>query len=279
MQGDTIWKVCSECGKDKTAQAFYHTFNERRPYTNICKVCMANKIQEYKNEVGSIKAAVWLVLAENGIPFKDGVWVLVEQLLRKNATLDLFVVYMKCLADELKGEQVLGFWQSDVMLDDILKDEKEEVVTVDEKQLRRIWGDYPLSKLEWLEEEFADYTCNIEDLPNSTAKMYRNLCKANLRLKEANETKEDTKPITDEILKWLKLLGIDKIESESQKSDSLIAFEKAIALIELTKPAECEALEKYKDMCNHEKDKDEMMRCLRNAIAGTKDYPKLTEGD
>lgn len=239
---------------------------------------MANKLQEYKDEVGSVKAAFWLVLAECGIPFKNDIWVLAEQLLHKDMKLDLFVVYMKCLADELKGSQVFGFWQSDTMLDDILKDEKEEEPTIDEKQLRRVWGDYPLSKLEWLEEEFADYVAGIDDLPNSTAKMYRNLCKANLRLKEANETKEDTKPITDEILKWLKLLGIDKIESEAEKSDSKIAFERAIALIENTKPAESESLEKYRDMCEHEKDKDEMMRCLRNAIVGTKDYPKLTEG-
>ena len=59
------------------------------------------------------------------------------------------------------------------------------------------------------------------------------------------------------------------------KTDEQLAFEKRVAMIEYTKPSECEDLKVYLDMVGYEKEKGLMMRSLRNAIAGTRDYPDI----
>ena len=48
-------------------------------------------------------------------------------------------------------------------------------------------------------------------------------------------------------------------------------------MIEQFEPAECEDLKKYIDMVGYEKDKAQLMRSLRNAIAETRLYPDITK--
>ena len=46
-------------------------------------------------------------------------------------------------------------------------------------------------------------------------------------------------------------------------------------MIENEEPAEDEDKEKYRDIAGYEKSFKEIMRSMRNLIAGTKDYPDI----
>ena len=48
---------------------------------------------------------------------------------------------------------------------------------------------------------------------------------------------------------------------------------------ENTKPCECEDLEKYKDFSGFGIKWAEIMRCMRNLIANTRDYPEIQKGE
>ena len=47
-------------------------------------------------------------------------------------------------------------------------------------------------------------------------------------------------------------------------------------MIEYSKPAECEDLQKYLDMVGYEKEKAMLKRSLRNAVTGSREYPDVT---
>ena len=58
---------------------------------------------------------------------------------------------------------------------------------------------------------------------------------------------------------------------------NIIHIENNIAMIEFSKPAECEDLKKYLDMVGYDKEKAILMRSIRNAICGTRDYPDVSK--
>ena len=272
--------ICGNCKKELDEEEFYYSLVEGQMYSCFCRKCTTAKLKRYKQKTSSDKAALWLVLAEMQTPFKAEAWNSAVEYYEQALKADKMQIYLKCLAALNKDGKYEGFWQSDVMLDEIITIDRNQVIASkdDVATLQRVWGEYDIADLRWLEEEYKEYMNSVsDDADSAMLKSYRNLCKANLRLKKANENNEDTKAITDEILKWLKLLGIDRFQTEAEKSEARLAFEKVIDLIEYHKPAEWEELEAYKDMCGYEKDKDEQMRCLRNAIVGTKDYPMVTE--
>ena len=72
----------------------------------------------------------------------------------------------------------------------------------------------------------------------------------------------------------MKLLKIDQFKV-NKRSDTEKFIERLAWQIENTKPAECEDLEKYKDVSGFESTWGHIMRCVKNLCGGTKEYPAI----
>lgn len=275
--------LCSSCRTIKSQTEFANGYGAQAGRkVSICKECCNAKLERYKQRVGKV-GAFWLLMAELGIPFIQQVYDVAYHAsisIKKGAKRpDLVELYVKKL--NLLDMKYDGFWDSDTMLDDILDEHKETLdPKLDLALMNRIWGKYPDDKYaeayDFLEDRFNEYTKNILDMDANLTNRYRDLCKAEYQKRVADESGDigeiqKAQKVVNDMLALLKLNNFQDVA----KSDAQIAFEKAIAMIEYTKPAECEELDKYVDMCGHERDNAEMMRCLRNAIAGTRDYPEI----
>lgn len=275
--------LCSSCRTIKSQTEFANGYGAQAGRkVSICKECCNAKLEKYEQRVGKV-GAFWLLMAELGIPFIRQVYDVAYHAsisIKKGAKRpDLVELYVKKL--NLLDMKYDGFWDSDTMLDDILNEHKETLdPKLDLALMNRIWGKYPDDKYaeayDFLEDRFNDYTKDILDMDANLTNRYRDLCKAEYQKRVADESGDigeiqKAQKVVNDMLTLLKLNNFQDVA----KSDAQIAFEKAIAMIEYTKPAECEELDKYVDMCGHERDNAEMMRCLRNAIAGTRDYPEI----
>ena len=275
--------LCSSCRTIKSQTEFANGYGAQAGRkVSICKECCNAKLEKYEQRVGKV-GAFWLLMAELGIPFIRQVYDVAYHAsisIKKGAKRpDLVELYVKKL--NLLDMKYDGFWDSDTMLDDILNEHKEALdPKLDLALMNRIWGKYPDDKYaeayDFLEDRFNDYTKDILDMDTNLTNRYRDLCKAEYQKRIADESGDigeiqKAQKVVNDMLALLKLNNFQDVA----KSDAQIAFEKAIAMIEYTKPAECEELDKYVDMCGHERDNAEMMRCLRNAIAGTRDYPEI----
>lgn len=275
--------LCSSCRTIKSQTEFANGYGAQAGRkVSICKECCNAKLEKYEQRVGKV-GAFWLLMAELGIPFIQQVYDVAYHAsisIKKGAKRpDLVELYVKKL--NLLDMKYDGFWDSDTMLDDILNEHKETLdPKLDLALMNRIWGKYPDDKYaeayDFLEDRFNDYTKDILDMDANLTNRYRDLCKAEYQKRVADESGDigeiqKAQKVVNDMLTLLKLNNFQDVA----KSDAQIAFEKAIAMIEYTKPAECEELDKYVDMCGHERDNAEMMRCLRNAIAGTRDYPEI----
>lgn len=275
--------LCSSCRTIKSQTEFANGYGAQAGRkVSICKECCNAKLEKYEQRVGKV-GAFWLLMAELGIPFIQQVYDVAYHAsisIKKGAKRpDLVELYVKKL--NLLDMKYDGFWDSDTMLDDILNEHKETLdPKLDLALMNRIWGKYPDDKYaeayDFLEDRFNEYTKDILDMDANLTNRYRDLCKAEYQKRVADESGDigeiqKAQKVVNDMLALLKLNNFQDVA----KSDAQIAFEKAIAMIEYTKPAECEELDKYVDMCGHERDNAEMMRCLRNAIAGTRDYPEI----
>lgn len=275
--------LCSSCRTIKSQTEFANGYGAQAGRkVSICKECCNAKLEKYEQRVGKV-GAFWLLMAELGIPFIQQVYDVAYHAsisIKKGAKRpDLVELYVKKL--NLLDMKYDGFWDSDTMLDDILNEHKEALdPKLDLALMNRIWGKYPDDKYaeayDFLEDRFNEYTKDILDMDANLTNRYRDLCKAEYQKRIADESGDigeiqKAQKVVNDMLTLLKLNNFQDVA----KSDAQIAFEKAIAMIEYTKPAECEELDKYVDMCGHERDNAEMMRCLRNAIAGTRDYPEI----
>lgn len=275
--------LCSSCRTIKSQTEFANGYGAQAGRkVSICKECCNAKLEKYEQRVGKV-GAFWLLMAELGIPFIQQVYDVAYHAsisIKKGAKRpDLVELYVKKL--NLLDMKYDGFWDSDTMLDDILDEHKETLdPKLDLALMNRIWGKYPDDKYaeayDFLEDRFNEYTKDILDMDANLTNRYRDLCKAEYQKRVADESGDigeihKAQKVVNDMLALLKLNNFQDVA----KSDAQIAFEKAIAMIEYTKPAECEELDKYVDMCGHERDNAEMMRCLRNAIAGTRDYPEI----
>ncbi len=275
--------LCSSCRTIKSQTEFANGYGAQSGRkVSICKECCNAKLEKYEQRVGKV-GAFWLLMAELGIPFIQQVYDVAYHAsisIKKGAKRpDLVELYVKKL--NLLDMKYDGFWDSDTMLDDILDEHKETLdPKLDLALMNKVWGKYPDDKYaeayDFLQDRFNDYTKDILDMDANLTNRYRDLCKAEYQKRVADESGDigeiqKAQKVVNDMLTLLKLNNFQDVA----KSDAQIAFEKAIAMIEYTKPAECEELDKYVDMCGHERDNAEMMRCLRNAIAGTRDYPEI----
>lgn len=284
-------KVCMACEQEKPCTAFYKSPNPLYDYVPLCNQCRNERLATYNKVAKTDGGGLWILLMELGIPFISSVWKETEEDLKgpfgRGVKPNSFVRYMEHL--EESGIEVQGIWQSDVMLTDLVdfapeaREAKKLQVEVD--KLIRIWGRFATKDGSidqdaylFLENSFENYTQELPEMDANTENRYRDLCRCELQLRRANESGDanDISKAQDRLNKQLALLGMNDFKSNI-KSEEQLAFEKRVAMIEFSKPAECEDLKKYLDMVGYDKEKAILMRSIRNAICGTREYPDVSK--
>lgn len=281
---NTNKKVCGCCQVAKAPNQFHKSPMSSGQFLPICKMCCKEKLKTYTEITGSESAAFWLVLAELGVPFIKKAWDNFQSF-KATATsnTDLIMAYLRTLSEmEIRID---GFWQSDVMLDmlmDSLVDRENDREELDLVEQQKIWGKFisdgklDVEAYQFLNETFEDYTKDLLDMDTNLEKRYRDLAKAELRKRQADETGDiqEIAKAQDNLKKILDMLKLSDFQSK-QMSDEKRAFEYNVSLVENFRPAECEQLQEYLDKVGYEKEKAILMRSIRNAIAETREYPDI----
>lgn len=278
---ENLERVCGKCQKAKHKTQFYK-IPKTKDYIPVCKMCLKQYFNEVQKNTGSDNVALWASLMAAGVPMMRDVYDTMMSAgdVEGNNMLPTYFT----LAEQ-SNRDFVSLADSNMQLNDFvdygeydLNPEPEDIanVVIDAKTRRRWdkeWGaGYSDSQCQQLDEYFEGYTGDLSDMDVGMMLRYRDLCKAELRKFEGDDDKGQT---TKEIVDLMKLLKISDFQSAADKSDSRIAYEKAIAMIEYNKPAEVEDIQKYKDICEHEKNRAEDMRNLRNAIANSREYPDI----
>ena len=276
--------VCECCGEKKVGNLFYPNYGNQykeRLRTRYCKDCCAKKIEEY-NEFLNEKASLWMVLSELGIPFINSIYELMvaQRISSKGAKPEIVGHYIKRLMESTTIYS--GFWDTDISINEIIgKDIKEENKnTRDIEVMEELWGKYPddeyVEAYEFLENMFQAYTQDFPEMDANLTNRYRDLCKAEYRKRKADEKGDvsEIKQAQSNLTDLLKLLKLNDFQS-NQKSEMEKMIERKIWMIENTKPAECEDLEIYKDVSGFEKTWGEILRCVKNLVAGSREYPDI----
>ena len=118
------------------------------------------------------------------------------------------------------------------------------------------------------------------EMDTNLEKRYRDLAKAELRKRRADESGDiqEIAKAQDNLKKILDMLKLSDFqnnkETEIDKHIERIAW-----TIENTKPAECKDLDKYKDFSKFGIKWKELLRCIRNLLAGTREYPDIPKGE
>ena len=275
-------KYCPQCESSKPFNSFHPHIVVGQKYMPWCKTCTGAKLREYIKKTGSEGAGLWCLLAECGIPFLRDVWNSTQKIISEGTGAgrkpDLFLTYVRTLKEF--GIMVEGFWQSDVMLDEFIevngegKEEQEEIL--DLKEQERIWGKFEADDYEFLNFTFNEYTQELLEMDANLIRRYRDLAKAELRKRKADES-GDIGEITkaqDSLNKQLALLKLNNFKDNKQ-SDTEKFIERMAWNIENTKPAECEDTEKYRDFSNFGIKWEDIMRTVKNLVAGSREYPDV----
>ena len=282
-------KVCGYCGVGKSYTQFYKSPIEKKMYLPLCKFCCGKKVKNYAKIVGNEMAALWLVLAELGVPVFSDILQQVEIIrVGSNPNLDLVNVYLRTLSES--GRVASGFWESDVMFDMLTEaniDREQEIEPIDVDKEKQVWGKYldsngrlDIEAYSFLNNTMADYTEGMGELDANTEKRFRDLCRCELRLRKANESGDggEISKAQDSLNKQLALLKLN--EFNSKDTDERKQFIDRIAwMIEETEPAEEEDKEKYRDIAGFEKLYDSWMRSMKNMLLHQKEYPGIPEDE
>ena len=269
---------CPYCGKEKQDSQFYKSPIKTGEYIKLCKSCVT---ELYKQALESTKdqgAALWSTCMQTGIPMRRAEYTACLDTLEKAAKgkkPSLFMLYHTYLSTS--PDKLTGVWDSDMELSnfkdlgDVAKGETDEVAL--KARWRKQWGgDYEDEDCKWLDDMFDSYTSGVFEMDTAMEMRYRDLCKLELE-QYKNGVSKDTQA---QIKTLMSLLKLDDFKS-NQKSDAERAFEKRVAIIESTRPAECEELKEFLDKVGYEKEKAMMMRSLRNAICNTREYPDVSK--
>lgn len=285
---NTNKKVCGCCQTAKVPAQFHKSPLSSGQFLPICKLCCKDKLKAYTEITGSESAAFWLVLSELGVPFIKEVWDKFQAFkATAPASTDLIMAYLRTLSES--GIKVDGFWQSDVMLDmlmDSVVDRNVEKEELDLTEQQKIWGKFmsdgklDVEAYQFLNETFEDYTKDLYDIDANLEKRYRDLAKAELRKRQADETGDiqEIAKAQDNLKKILDMLKLSDFQSTKQSAVEK-HIERLAWTIENVKPAECEDLEKYKDFSNFGDTWKDIMRCVQNLVCGTREYPEVPKGE
>lgn len=281
---NTNKKVCGCCQVAKTPNQFHKSPMSSGQFLSICKMCCKEKLKTYTEITGSESAAFWLVLAELGVPFIKKAWDNFQSFkATATANTDLIMAYLRTLSEmEIRID---GFWQSDVMLDmlmDSLVDRESDKEELDLVEQQKIWGKFvsegklDIEAYQFLNETFEDYTKDLLDMDTNLEKRYRDLAKAELRKRQADETGDiqEIAKAQDNLKKILDMLNLSSFRKE-EKDDRKQFIDRIAWMIEETEPAEEEDEEKYRDIAGYEKIYDSFMRSMRNILTGDRNYPEI----
>lgn len=274
---------CPSCQTAKENKYFIQSLSPVHDrFLPLCRTCLTARFKTYKNVLNSDGGALWCVCSEMSYPVIKKYY---DMALEKQGTdtRNLFMVYHGVLKDE--GFQINGFWQSDMMLDDIIEldtktdemaEDKEKIIDLAEQE--RIWGKFEEEDYELLNDLFARYTKDLFSLDIVVELRYRDLCKAELSKRKADES-GDINAIAkaqENIKKMLELLKLNNFQSNT-KTEVEKTLEYQIAMMEKYKPAELEDISVYEDYCGCHHLEEQLMRPLRNLIAGSREYPTVTK--
>lgn len=273
---------CYNCQSAKAFSNFHNHVILGKKYLPLCKTCCSKKLKDYITSTKSDAAGLWCLLAEVGIPFLREVWEPTQKIVFESTNAgrkpDFFLTYLRTIKE--LGIVVEGFWQSDMMLNDFMeigksdKDEVEEVVDLNEQQ--RVWGKFEPEDYEFLNFTFNEYTQDLLEMDANLIRRYRDLAKAELRKRKADESGDMGEIIKaqDSLNKQLALLKLNNFKDNKQ-SDTEKFIERMAWNIENTKPAECEDTQKYKDFSNFGINWEDIMRTVKNLVAGSREYPDI----
>lgn len=274
---------CPSCQTAKENKYFIQSLSPVHDrFLPLCRTCLTARFKSYKSVLNSDGGALWCVCSEMSYPVIKKYY---DMALEKSSsdTRNLFMIYHSILKDE--GFQINGFWQSDMMLDDIIEldtktdemaEDKEKAVDLAEQE--RIWGKFEEEDYELLNDLFARYTKDLFSLDTVVELRYRDLCKAELSKRKADES-GDINAIAkaqENIKKMLELLKLNNFQSNT-KTEVEKTLEYQIAMMEKYKPAELEDISAYEDYCGCHHLEEQLMRPLRNLIAGSREYPTVTK--
>lgn len=275
-------KYCPQCESSKPFNSFHPHIVVGQKYMPWCKTCTGAKLREYIKKTGSEGAGLWCLLAECGIPFLRDVWNSTQKIISEGTGAgrkpDLFLTYVRTLKEF--GIIVEGFWQSDVMLDEFIevygegKEEQEELL--DLKEQERIWGKFEPEDYEFLNFTFNEYTQELLEMDANLIRRYRDLAKAELRKRKADESGDiqEIAKAQDNLKKMLDMLNLS--DFKKGEVDERKQFVDRIAwMMEETEPAEEEDESKYRDIAGYEELYNDFMRSMRNTLTGDRRYPNI----
>lgn len=274
-------RYCPCCSTVKEKSKFYPSPIATNEYLPYCKECVGKKYRAASQALDSKWGALWCICMEMGVPLlRDKFNLLKAQydgLDGKGRRPEPFGLYLALLKDG--GVQYRGIFDSDMQLSEFvdlgIEQSPEEPTQKDmdaqRKQWDKVWGkDYDDEDCQRLDEYFEDYTQDLFEMDMAMTMRYRDLCRAELK-QFKGEGDKDTFNQIKTLMSMLKLDDFkDNKQSETEKFIERMAF-----TIENTKPAECEDLEKYKDFSGFGKTWDGLMRCLKNLVGGSRDYPDI----
>lgn len=273
---------CMNCQSSKAFSNFHGHVVVGKKYLPICKTCCTKKLKDYITATKSEGAGLWCLLAELGIPFLREVWEPTQKIVFESTSAgrkpDLFLTYLRTIKE--LGIVIEGFWQSDMMLNDFIdigkshQEEDEEIVDLNEQQ--KIWGKFESEDYDFLNFTFKEYTQNLLDMDANLIRRYRDLAKAELRKRKADESGDiqEIAKAQDNLKKMLDMLNLS--DFKKNESDERKQFIDRIAwMIEETEPAEEEDESKYRDIAGYEKIYDSFMRSMRNILTGDRNYPDI----
>ena len=284
--GKYVKTVCECCDEKKNGTFFYPNYGSQygdRIKVRYCKSCCSQRMAHYQEFLNE-EASLWVVLSELGIPFIKAVYNKVnnERInVRVSNRPEIVGHYIKRLLEYPKIYS--GFWDSDTGINEILDNqvEEEEISEMNLEEMEEIWGKYPddeyAKAYTFLQKTFKEYTSELtSEMDANLTNRYRDLCKAEYRKRKADENGDITeiKQAQANLTDMLKLLKLNDFQS-NQKSDTEKMIERKIWMIENSKPAECEDLEIYKDVSGFEDTWGNILRCVKNLVAGSREYPDV----
>lgn len=274
-------RYCPCCSTVKEKSKFYPSPIATNEYLPYCKECVGKKYRAASQALDSKWGALWCICMEMGVPLLREKFNLLKAqydgLDGKGRRPEPFGLYLALLKDG--GVQYRGIFDGDMQLSEFvdlgIEQSPEEPMQKDmdaqRKQWDKVWGkDYDDEDCQRLDEYFEDYTQDLFEMDMAMTMRYRDLCRAELK-QFKGEGDKDTFNQIKTLMSMLKLDDFkDNKQSETEKFIERMAF-----TIENTKPAECEDLEKYKDFSGFGKTWDGLMRCLKNLVGGSRDYPDI----
>lgn len=279
--------ICVGCGRNIKTTDFYPNFNKYHKYKrmNYCKDC-GKEICEDLFKTNSC----WETNVRNMCVLFDMPFVLEASDLLKNEfekkigerNIDYIFNYLKMLKQiNLQEEYWNDLSTSTFYGLDVLKVAKPTSSGDVElmQGLEKDWGKQEsIRDYLFLEEKFKKYT-NGERVTESMENTIRYLCLAELDVKKARSNKEikdkDLKTLEDKVMGYYKSLKLDNFQFNDAKSAGERILEQWIFKEEKTHPVEVFDKEFADDMCSIREDNDDLMRAMRNLVAGTRDYPEL----